>query len=99
MKILLLIFVVCSIEAQNSFELQYIGDSLSQEEATERKLCDTKYCLLDAQYLFYGATQNESVRPCDDFKEFAVGTLAKYQSVNDRIPYAGFLFDFQLNYF
>src|SRR5690349_13117206 len=99
MKIFLLIFAFSSIEAQNSFDLQYLGKSLSPEKAAERNLCETKYCLLDAQYLFSAATQNESVRPCDDFKEFAVGTFVKYQSVNDRLPYVGFFADYQLNYY
>lgn len=89
-KILAFAFAISLIEAQNQIEVQFLGDSLSEEEVTQRDLCGTKYCLLDSAYLFYSATQNESVRPCDDFKEFALGTFVKYRSVNDRKFSAGF---------
>lgn len=73
------------------FELQFIGDSLSNEEAATRDFCTTKYCVGDSQILFYAATQNVSVDPCTDFKEFSVGTLIRYRALHDRYFSIGLL--------
>lgn len=80
--ILLLVLIVASVHCE--FDLQYIGDSLSDEEAAARTLCTTEYCIGDSQLLFYSATQNTSVDPCTDFKEFTMGTLIKYRALNER---------------
>lgn len=68
------------------FDLQFIGDSVSE---LDRDYCESKYCLLDANILFYAATQNASVKACDDFKEFSLGTFIKYRAVDDREQYNG----------
>ena len=68
---------------------QYIGSSLSIKEANERDLCTNKYCLFDSELLFYAATQNASVDPCVDFKEFSVGTFKKYRAIDDRFGFRG----------
>jgi hypothetical protein len=88
---LLIFFFVSKIAAQ--FDLQFLGDSISVEKEAERNFCETKLCLLDSHDLIYSATQNASVKPCDDFKEFALGTFIKYRANNDRYPYVGFTAD------
>lgn len=75
------------------FNLQFIGDSLNDAEAQGREFCNTKYCVEDSQILFYAATQNSSVQPCTDFKEFSMGTLIKYRALNDRYFAIGLLQD------
>lgn len=90
MKLLVFLLFFVMVKAQNSNVIQFIGNYVSKDEESRRDFCVTKYCLLDANYLFSGATQNKSVRPCDDFKEFALGTFVKYKSVSDRDRYVGF---------
>jgi hypothetical protein len=69
MKIFLLIFLVVA-KASAQFENQYIGDFLSPEEVENRTYCESKYCLIDAQLLFYAATQNKSVGERLDHRSF-----------------------------
>lgn len=78
--VILLFFALAYAE----FELQYLGDSLTDEEAQARVFCNTKYCIEDSQILFYAATQNNSVDPCLDFKEFSMGTLIRYRALHER---------------
>lgn len=80
------------------FDLQFIGNYVTTSDASNRVFCDSKYCVLDANDLFYAATQNASVRPCEDFKEFALGTFIKYRALNDRDRYNGFLLDIQASH-
>lgn len=89
----LLLVLVLSVNAE--FDLQYIGDSLSSDEAQEREFCTTKYCVGDTEILFYAATQNSSVLPCNDFKEFSMGTLIKYRALHERYFAVGLLQDTQ----
>lgn len=77
------------------FDLQYIGDSLNDVEAQGRNFCTTKYCVGDSQILFYSATQNASVDPCLDFKEFSMGTFIKYRALHERYFAIGLLQDTQ----
>lgn len=96
MNLIILLFcclILKQISAQ--FDLQYIGDYVTHEDEAKRQFCDTKYCLLDADNLFNAATQNVTVQPCSDFKEFALGTFIKYRAINDRDRYNGFLLDVQ----
>lgn len=79
--LVLLLFIAL---AQAEFELQYLGDSLTDDEAQAREFCNTKYCIEDSQILFYAATQNNSVDPCSDFKEFSMGTLIRYRALHER---------------
>lgn len=51
--------------------------------------------MLDSEALFYAATQNASVDPCVDFKEFSVGTFIKDRAINDRYRGVGWWFDFK----
>lgn len=95
MKYFAIAVAISMVKAQHLTDLQFIGDYVSEEEAKSRDFCETKYCLFDSQSLFLGATQNISIKPCEDFREFALGTFIKYKSVNDRDPYAGLLIDIQ----
>ena len=78
----LFIFVASSNGLE--FPLQYIGNSVSVEEANARDLCRNKYCAEDSEILFYAETQNTSVDPCVNFREFTLGTFLKFRAVNDR---------------
>lgn len=80
------------------FELQIIGQTLSDEEAANRELCKTKYCVSDGELLFYAATQNDSVDPCSDFKEFAMGTFIELRATNDRYREIGLISDTKQNH-
>lgn len=77
------------------FSLQYLGNYVTSEEEEKREFCVSDQCLFDSNILFYAATQNASVSPCDDFKEFAVGTFYKYRALNDRYESNGFLRDLE----
>lgn len=85
-KLLLLVILITFAvkEAVSTFELQYLGDYLTDEEYQSLEKCDHKYCILDGDELFYAATQNSSVHPCDDIREFAMGTFWKYRAINER---------------
>lgn len=80
------------------FDLQIIGETLSAEEAAKRELCTSKYCVSDGELLFYAATQNESVDPCLDFKEFAMGTFIELRATNDRYREIGLISDTKQNH-
>lgn len=83
MRVIFLALVICAI-ARAEFELQFIGDTIHHDEAAARNFCDSKFCIGDSQILFYAATQNSSVDPCLDFKEFSMGTLIKYRALHER---------------
>lgn len=91
--VVLLILSFCLLvvgQLEQQFAIQFIGDYVSEAEEAARNFCESKYCLLDANNLFVAASQNKSVRPCDDFKEFALGTFIKYRAINDRDIHSGF---------
>lgn len=98
MFFLILVLVLCDQINAATFNLQYLGDTLSIEEANARDLCFNKYCVNDAELLFTAATQNSSVDPCTDFKEFAVGTFSKYAALNERYQGRGFYNDVRASY-
>lgn len=94
-KAIIFIFALEVLSVSSQFDLQFIGNSVPLEDEQNRDFCESKYCLLDADILFYAATQNASVQPCDDFKEFALGTFIKYRAVNDRKQFNGLWGDVQ----
>lgn len=94
MRVLLIIFgFLLAIQAE--FELQFIGNHFNDVQAQSRDFCNNKYCLSDSQILFYAATQNASVDPCLDFKEFSMGTFIKYRALHERYFSIGLLADNQ----
>ena len=95
------VFIIFSLFLANvlaEFELQSIGETLSSEEAEKQKFCVTNYCVSDAELLFYAATQNASVDPCVDFKEFAMGTFIELRATNDRYREIGLISDTKHNH-
>lgn len=94
MKSFIFLLIVFNVKAE--FDLQYIGDSLNDEAAKGRNFCNSKFCVGDSQILFYAATQNSSVDPCVDFKEFSMGTLIKYRALHERYFAIGLLQDTQM---
>lgn len=73
-----------------SFESQFLGNYLSVEEYEARDFCSTKVCILDNDRLIYAATSNSSIKPCEDFKNFAMGEFLTHRVPNDRYHYIGF---------
>lgn len=96
LTVLILLFLTTASFAQ--FDLQHLGKYVSVEQRIEEEVCETKYCMLDANYLFYAATQNSTVEPCDDFREFAMGTFIKFRALNDRYEFNGFDLDLLNDY-
>lgn len=85
------VLVSTLIQKSSSFVTQFLGNSLSDEEYSERTLCSSKYCLLDNDRLIYSASHNSTlVDPCEDFKTFAMGEFFKHRVLNDRYAYIGF---------
>lgn len=94
---IIILLNVYSLAIGCGFESQYLGNYLTFDEYNDLELaCQTKLCLNDAKRLLLVATQNKTVQPCDDFKEFALGEFLKYRALNDRYRYVGFDNDVQL---
>lgn len=85
--LLVAIFSVVQVQAQ--FKLQYIGNQIDDDGLLKRDYCTTKQCLVDSQILFLAASQNESVTPCEDFREFALGDFIKHSALNERYQFIG----------
>ncbi|CAO1378234.1 unnamed protein product [Diamesa hyperborea] len=82
-------FVSFYVDCQ--FENQYLGHHYTAEEYNNQELaCDTQICLRDAQRLLLAATQNSTIKPCDDFVEFSLGQFIKLGALNDRYDIVGF---------
>lgn len=86
-------FFVILAMVNAEFDLQYIGDKISAESVQQQDFYDNEYCLSDSHILFYAATQNASVDPCLDFKEFSMGSLIKYRALHERYFSIGLLAD------
>ncbi|KAL7023980.1 hypothetical protein ACKWTF_012861 [Chironomus riparius] len=84
-KIILWIFWLMSCSVSKIQSTRSFGNKLPQDE-----ICGTKVCLQDASRLLKYITTNKSVKPCNDFKEFALGSFIRNQTQQDR---SGFLFD------
>lgn len=93
-----ILFLLLSANVLAEFELQSIGETLSAEEASKRNYCVNRFCVSDAELLFYAATQNASVDPCLDFKEFAMGTFIELRATNDRYREIGLISDTKQNH-
>lgn len=87
----LLLFVAPAIVV--GINPNYLGDYLSPDEIPQDSLCGSKECLLDANRIVDAATQQWSVKPCDDFREFSMGNFIKLRALHDRYDRVGFLFD------
>ena len=76
------------------FDNQYLGHHYTFDEYNHLELaCDTKICLRDAQRLRLAATQNNTIEPCADFKEFSMGQFIKLGALDDRKDSIGFMND------
>lgn len=74
MIFLLLSCSVCKIYGGRSF-----GNKLPEAE-----ICGSKVCLQDASRLLKSVTTDQSVKPCNDFKEYALGSFIKNQTQQER---------------
>lgn len=81
----------------STFKIPYIGSYINISDYNN--LCQSKYCLLDSNRLLMAASQNASVKPCDDFKEFSLGTTVKYRALNERYDRIGFFHDIELQHY
>ena len=78
----------------SQFENQYLGHHFTFDEYNHLELaCDTNICLRDAQRLLLAATQNKTIEPCVDFKEFSMGQFIKLGALDDRKQFIGFTND------
>lgn len=89
-NIILLIF--CDFrEIFGSFESNYLGNFVSDEEYNNRTFCWTPVCMYDSGLLIYEANHDsQAVNPCDDFPSFAMGEFLKHRVLNDRYRILGF---------
>lgn len=78
------------VNCDTVFSNQYLGNYLTEEEYKSREKCETNVCLFDADRLIYAATRNGTVKPCDDFKTFAMGEFYLHRKKSDRQPAIGF---------
>lgn len=85
-----LISVSLFSSVSSSFEIQIFGDYVHHENYKSRNFCSTKYCIFDNNRLIEGMSQNKTIRPCDDFKTFAMGEFLATRVVNERYPLLGF---------
>lgn len=85
---------MCSVSllgsVSSSFDIQIFGDYLNKEEYNNRTFCSTKICIQDSDRLIESVTQNKTIRPCDDFKTFAMGEFLNTRVINERYPLLGF---------
>lgn len=91
---LLLIIVVClfsTVFAYGSFPIDFKGNTLSIEEYEKLELCQSKWCIEDANRILLEMSYNNSLDPCDNFVEFACGTFYKERAHNERYEYVGFM--------
>jgi hypothetical protein len=56
------------------------------------KFCLNRECFFDSKRLLE-ASNFEKVKPCDDFREYAMGNFIKYRALHDRYDRVGFLYD------
>ena len=98
MLLLWIIITVVNLATVNcQFESQYLGHHYTREEYDNLGLgCDTTICLRDAQRLLLAATQNKTIEPCDDFKEFSMGRFDELGALNERYDSIGFENDVKL---
>lgn len=95
-KIIFLINVFTTIVV-SQFENQYLGNYVTLDQYNDLEVgCQTKLCLSDAQRLLLAATQNETILPCDDFKEFSMGEFIRLRARHERYEHVGFLNDANL---
>lgn len=73
-------------------DIEWLGDYFTDDQISNTSLCGSKSCLLDAGRLLEAAAQ-QSVQPCDDFREFSMGNFIKYRALHDRYDRVGFLYD------
>lgn len=55
--------------------------------------CTNRECLLDSKRLLEASTVDGVVKPCDDFRKYAMGNFIKYRALHDRYDRIGFLYD------
>lgn len=66
------------------------GNTLSVEEYQKLDLCESKWCLEDANRILEDMSYNKSVTPCADFDEFTCGTFHQNRAHNERYEYVGY---------
>lgn len=62
------------------------GNKLSNDSS---KYCKSKLCILDSNRLLESSTDNSSLSPCDNFKEYSMGKFIKYRALHDRYDRTG----------
>lgn len=73
-----------------SIPIELKRNILSLEEYHKLELCQSKWCLRDANRISEDMSYNNSENPCDDFAEFTCGTFHKDRAYNERYESVGF---------
>ena len=92
--LILLVFHKCHAQL-NSFEIDYIGNSV--ENITQLDVCYTKICLQDAKRLMYNAWHFGKIDR-SNFEKFACGHFYEYRAANERYRTVGFQNDLDRKY-
>jgi hypothetical protein len=102
-KILISSLLIGLVTAQSSpfgFQVQFIGQNLStsQQHEGKEKFCESLWCIFDANILFTRSSQYFDANPCEDFKNFSIGTSMEVSVVNDRYIYRGLSSEIEFKY-
>lgn len=93
------IFVVILNFVLSQFVNQFVGKDLNDIRKQNKCIdfCESKECLTDANLLFFAASQNSTIKPCENFLEFSLGNFIKFVVLNDRYLYKGLQSDVEDN--
>lgn len=94
--IITFIKLISIVFGYGTFPIKYKGNFLSLEEYDNLDLCSNKWCLDDANRIIEEMSYNDTIEPCEDFKEFVCGTFFKERALNERYEYIGFRRNYEL---
>lgn len=78
---------LCSVVCD--FTIDYLGNSVRDDEFNNQTVCWSKVCMQDSGRLVYSAS-HDLINPCDDFAAFAMGEFLKHRVPSERYAKLGF---------
>lgn len=97
LKVLILLFLHECHSQLNSFEIDYIGQTYSEEEFKQLNVSFSNISLRDAKRIISYAWHFDKIDHCD-FEKFACGHFYEYRAVNERYRTIGFQNDLDQRY-